>query len=147
MYTATRPAAAELLAQHPRYYHTQLYKRAQRCPVYSRGRQVCTLSFQRGCTHLIHSATVFDDPLQRIRQGQIAQVPILLGSTEDDGGQIALELPNNISAIISEVFGPPFEGLLTPYLVRALYPGLNDSQVIAAGATDVQFRWCVPLSI
>lgn len=90
--------------------------------------------------------TLFDDPLQRIRLGQIAQVPILLGSMEDDGAIIALELPNNISATISEVFGP-FGGLITPDLVRALYPGLNDSQVIAAGARDFEFRWCVPSSI
>lgn len=90
--------------------------------------------------------TLFDDPLQRIRQGQIAQVPILLGSMEDDGAIIALGLPNNISATISDVFGP-YEGLITPDLVRALYPGLNDSQVIAAGARDVAFRWCVTPSI
>jgi hypothetical protein len=90
--------------------------------------------------------TIFDDPLQRIRQGQIAQVPILLGSMEDDGAIIALGLPNNISATVSEVFGP-FGVLITPDLVRALYPGLNDSQVIAAGARDVEFRWCVPPSI
>jgi hypothetical protein len=81
---------------------------------------------------VIHSVTFFDDPLQRIRQGQIARVPILLGSMEDDGAVTALGLPNNISATISAVFGP-YEVLITPDLVRALYPGLNDSQVIAAG--------------
>ena len=90
--------------------------------------------------------TFFDDPLQRIRQGQIARVPILLGSMEDDGALIALGLPNTISETISEVFGP-LEVLITPDLVRALYPGLNDSQVIAAGARDVEFRWCVPPSM
>jgi len=90
--------------------------------------------------------TLFDDPLQRIRQGQIAQVPILLGSMEDDGSIIALGLPTNLSATISEVFGP-FERLISPDLVRALYPGLNDSQVIAAGARDYVFRWCVLPSI
>jgi len=90
--------------------------------------------------------TLFDDPLQRIRQGQFAQVPILLGSMEDDGALIALGLPNNLSATISEEFGP-YEGLISPDLVRALYPGLNDSQVIAAGARDVAFRWCVLPSI
>ena len=34
---------------------------------------------------MIGSITAFDDPLQRIRTGQIARVPILLGSMEDDG--------------------------------------------------------------
>jgi len=65
---------------------------------------------------------------------------------EDDGALIALGLPNNLSATISEEFGP-YEGLISPDLVRALYPGLNDSQVIAAGARDVGFRWCVLPSI
>ena len=39
---------------------------------------------------MIDSVTSFDDPLQRIRTGQIARVPILLGSREDDG---TLSLP------------------------------------------------------
>ncbi len=37
MCAAARLTAAEMLAQHPRYYHTQLYERAQRCRVYSGG--------------------------------------------------------------------------------------------------------------
>jgi len=95
-------------------------------------------------TPSVDNVTILYDPLQRIRQGQIAQVPILLGSMEDDGAIIALGLPNNISATISEVFGP-FEVLLSPDLVRALYPGLNDSQVIAAGTRDYAFRCPVKL--
>lgn len=37
MWAAARPAEAKLLARYPRYYHTQLYERAQRYAVYSGG--------------------------------------------------------------------------------------------------------------
>jgi carboxylesterase type B len=93
--------------------------------------------------------TFFDDPLQRIRLGQIAQVPILLGSMEDDGSIFVLNAPNNLSTFLAEQLGSgPLESLITPALVRALYPGLSDSQVIAAVVRDITFRWCaVPLLI
>jgi hypothetical protein len=84
--------------------------------------------------------TVFDDPLQRIRLGQFARVPILLGNLEDDGSVVVLETPGNLSAFLAELFGP-LEALLTPALVRALYPGLSDSQVIAAVVRDILYRW------
>ena len=86
--------------------------------------------------------TAFDDPLQRIRTGQIAQVPVLLGTVEDDGTLFVLDTPDNLSAFITERFGQ-FAGLLSPSLVRALYPGLSDSQVIAAVKRDIMFRWWV----
>ena len=92
--------------------------------------------------------TVFDDPLQRIRLGEIAQVPILLGSTEDDGTISVLGAPNNLSLLLAEQIVPgPLGGLISPTLVRALYPGLNDPQVMAAVERDIIFRWCVPPSI
>jgi hypothetical protein len=89
--------------------------------------------------------TFFDDPLQRIRQGQFAQVPILLGSMEDDGTIFVFGAPNNLSAFLTEAFGP-FDALLSPTLVRALYPGLSDPQVMAAVERDTVFHWCVPPS-
>jgi hypothetical protein len=89
--------------------------------------------------------TEFDDPLQRIRQGQFAHVPILLGSMEDDGTVLVLGTPNNLSAFLIEQIVPDsLESFISPTLVRALYPGLSDPQVIAAVMRDVQFRWCVP---
>ena len=92
--------------------------------------------------------TFFDDPLQRIRLGQIAQVPILLGTTEDDGSIFVLNTPNNLSTFLAAQFGPgPLESPITPALVRALYPGLSDPQVIAAVTRDIIFHWCVPLLI
>jgi len=53
-----------------------------------------------------------------------------------------LNTPKNLSAFITERFGQ-FAGLLSPTLVRALYPGLSDPRVIAAVERDIVFRWCV----
>ena len=96
----------------------------------------------------VGSVTVFDDPLQRIRAGQIAQVPILLGSLEDDGKVFAYFEQKNLSATIALLIGSSgVQGDLSPSVVRELYPGLNDSQVIADMWRDVKFRWCVPYSV
>jgi hypothetical protein len=89
---------------------------------------------------VIGSVTIFDDPLQRIRLGQIARVPILLGSLESDGAVDALVAPGNLSAFLAEEFGP-LDVLFSPALVQALYPGLNDTQVIAAAVRDILVRW------
>jgi carboxylesterase type B len=86
--------------------------------------------------------TFFDDPLQAIRSGQIPQVPILLGDTEDDGTVFASFFPN-ISAFYAyqfDQFGDSFH----PPNLTALYPGLNDTEVLSVVVRDVWFRWCVP---
>ncbi|KAI0251022.1 Alpha/Beta hydrolase protein [Lactifluus subvellereus] len=88
-------------------------------------------------TPRVDNVTMFDDPLQRIRTGQIARVPILLGSMEDDGTVFALA-PQNLSATIA-LLGPSADAL-SPTIVRGLYPGLSDPQVIAAMWRDVPFR-------
>lgn len=90
--------------------------------------------------YVIVSITAFDDPLQRIRTGQAARVPILLGSMEDDGSVLTYNL-SNISTFL-EQFGS-IASSVTPDDVRALYPGSNDSQVIADAERDIVFRWCV----
>jgi len=87
----------------------------------------------------VDNVTFFDDSLQRIRQGQFAHVPILLGSMEDDGTIFVFGAPNNLSAFLTEAFGR-FDGLLSPALVRALYPGLSDPQVMAAVERDIVFH-------
>ena len=89
------------------------------------------------------SVTVPDDPLQRIRTGQIARVPLLLGSMEDDGTVFALVAPLNLSTTIAFLTGPTGAASLSPTTVRGLYPGLNDSQINAAMWGDIRFRWCV----
>jgi hypothetical protein len=85
--------------------------------------------------------TIFDDPLQRIRTGQIAKVPILLGSLQDDGIILALSTFPNVSVFLAGQFGPLGVSFL-PALPQVLYPGLNDTQLLAAVVRDVSFHWC-----
>ncbi|KAI0288310.1 hypothetical protein BC826DRAFT_698145 [Russula brevipes] len=87
------------------------------------------------------SVTVFDDPLQRIRTGQIARVPTLLGTTKDDGTVFALIYPN-VSTFLVNQFGPIGNTFL-PAELQALYPQMNDTQLFDAVVRDVLFRWCV----
>jgi hypothetical protein len=84
--------------------------------------------------------TAFDDPLQRIRAGKFAQVPILLGNLQDDGTVFTYNTSLRLSAFLTARFGS-FTSVVSPNLVRALYPGLTDPQVIAAVERDIQFRW------
>ena len=141
MWEATRPGAAAVPPQYSSFHHTSLYERPQQWPVYSKGRQVRALSYSRGGTHVIGSVTFFDDPLQRIRTGQIARVPILLGNMEDDGTLFTYNTTESISTFLSQ-FGS-LVGSVPPDTVRALYPGLSDPQVIAGAERDILFRWCV----
>jgi carboxylesterase type B len=91
---------------------------------------------------VIGSVTFLDDPLQRIRTGQITRVPILLGSMEDDGTLFTYNMSKNLSTFLADQFGS-LAGSVTPDKVRALYPGLSDPQVIASTVRDILFRWCV----
>ena len=86
--------------------------------------------------------TTFDDPLERIRTGQFARVPILLGNMEDDGTALTYDTTLSISTFLASQFGP-LASSVDPDKVRALYPGLSDPQVIADIERDVVFRWCV----
>jgi carboxylesterase 2 len=85
--------------------------------------------------------TVFDDPLQRIRTGLTARKPILIGSMEDDGTLSTIGI-SNLTAFLQATLGPAASAI-SPNLVRSLYPGLNDSQVIADVFRDLGFRWFV----
>ena len=96
MWEATWPGAVTVPPECPSFHYTSLYERPQQWPVYSRSRQVRVLSYPRGGTHVIGSVTFLDDPLQRIRTGQIARVPILLGSMEDDGTLFAYYVSGNL---------------------------------------------------
>ena len=88
------------------------------------------------------SVTVVNDPLQHIRTGQTARVPILLGSLEDDGTIFTFNTSESLSTFLVGRFGS-LTGTVPPNKVRALYPGLSDPQVIAAVERDILFRWCV----
>jgi hypothetical protein len=91
---------------------------------------------------VIGSVTSFDDPLQLIRTGQIAHVPILLGNMEDDGTLFTYDTTESISTYLAGQLGS-LAGSIPPDEVRALYPGLSDPQVIADTERDIVFRWCV----
>jgi hypothetical protein len=140
MWAGTRPAATAVPPQCPSFHYTILYEQPRQWSFYSRDRQVRVLSYPRGSTHVIASITAFDDPLQRIRTGQTARVPLLLGNMEDDGSVLTYN-SSNISTFL-ERFGP-LASAVTPDEVRALYPGLSDPQVIAGAERDILFRWCV----
>ena len=142
MWAGTWPTAAAVPPQCPSFHYTSLYERPQQWPVYSRGRQVRVLSYPRGGAHAIGSVTFFDDPLQRIRTGQFAHVPILLGNMEDDGTSFTYNTSESLSTFLAEQFGS-LGGSVPPDKVRALYPGLSDPQVIASTERDILFRWCV----
>ena len=142
MWTASRPAAVAVPPQRPSFHYTNLYEWPRQWSVYSRSRQVRVPSHPRGCAHVIGSVTVFDDPLQRIRTGQIARVPILLGTMEDDGVVFTYNTTESISEFLSGRFGP-LVGSVPPEKVQALYPGLSVPQAIAGAQRDIVFRWCV----
>jgi carboxylesterase type B len=87
----------------------------------------------------VDNLTAYDDPLQRIRTGQFAQVPILLGNLQDDGTVFTYNTSETLSTFLTGKFGSHAD-LVSPALVRVLYPGLSDPQVIAAVERDTQFR-------
>ena len=102
---------------------------------------MCVLSHPRGGTNVIGSVTAFGDPLQRIRTGQIARLPILLGDMEGDGTVFTYNTSESLSSFLGDQFGS-LAASVPPDKVRALYPGLSDPQVIAATERDILFRWC-----
>ncbi|KAJ7734130.1 Carboxylesterase, partial [Mycena metata] len=92
-------------------------------------------------TSFVDGATIFSDPLQRIRNKQTAGVPFMIGHTEDDGSLFAIN-QNNLATYLSTNFGT----LVTPAQVRALYPsGTSDNQVISDVVKDFLFLWSVCL--
>ncbi|KAJ7217297.1 Alpha/Beta hydrolase protein [Mycena pura] len=86
---------------------------------------------------LVDNVTVFTNPLERIRSGATAGVPIILGNMENDGSVFVVGM-TNLTALIEADF--PGTGA-TADLVRSLYPGHNDTLIIASVPRDVSFRW------
>ncbi|KAH9994628.1 Carboxylesterase [Russula vinacea] len=89
--------------------------------------------------YMVDDLTAYDDPLQRIRTDQFARVPILLGNAQDDGTIFTYNTSESLCTYLAKKFGS-YADLVPPALVRALYPELNDPQVIAAVERDTQFR-------
>ncbi|KAJ6511996.1 Carboxylesterase [Mycena vitilis] len=84
---------------------------------------------------LVDNVTVFTDPLQRIRTGQTAGVPFIIGHTQDDGSLFAFN-QSDLATYLAANFGT----LVTADQVRALYAsGLSDNAVIAEVVKDFLF--------
>jgi len=90
-------------------------------------------------SYVVDNVTAFDDPLLRIRTGQVAQVPILLGNCQDDGSIFAYNTTKPLSTFLKDMFGS-YADHVPPKLVRALYPELSDLEVIYAVERDIHFR-------
>ncbi|KAF7361464.1 Carboxylic ester hydrolase [Mycena sanguinolenta] len=87
-------------------------------------------------TSLVDNVTVFSDPLLRIRNGQTANVPFIIGNTQNDGSLFALN-QNNLTTYLNKTFGD----LLTAAEVRAFYPSdLSDNEVISELVKDFTFH-------
>ncbi|KAJ7217301.1 Alpha/Beta hydrolase protein [Mycena pura] len=85
---------------------------------------------------IVDNVTVFTNPIERIRSGATAGVPIILGNMENDGSVFVVGM-TNLTAFIEAEF--PGTGV-TADLVRSLYPGQNDTSIIASVDRDVSFR-------
>ncbi|THU79860.1 alpha/beta-hydrolase [Dendrothele bispora CBS 962.96] len=81
----------------------------------------------------LSSVTLFADNFNRIRSQQTARVPIFLGHTQDDGTVFTIG-QTNLTEFLNSNGVPP---AVSPALVRSLYPGLDDEQVIAASVRDL----------
>ncbi|EEB90098.1 hypothetical protein MPER_11743, partial [Moniliophthora perniciosa FA553] len=82
--------------------------------------------------------TLFNNSLGRIAARQSAKVPVLLGNMQDDGTLFALQAGGGAIALDQFLNGL---GIPIPAgVVRALYPGQNDSQVMASVYRDVVFQ-------
>jgi carboxylesterase 2 len=82
---------------------------------------------------------MFTNPLERLRGGATAKVPIIIGNMEDDGSVFTVGLTNLTAFLEGEAPGID----IPSDLVRAFYPGQNDSQVISDSVRDLGVRWCV----
>jgi hypothetical protein len=71
---------------------------------------------------ITHSVTAFTNPLERLRAGASAKVPIMLGNMENDASVFSLGMTNLTAFLEGEAPGVP----ISPDLVRSLYPGQND---------------------
>ncbi|KAF7306522.1 Carboxylic ester hydrolase [Mycena indigotica] len=86
----------------------------------------------------VDNVVTFSDPLQRIRTGKTANVPVLLGHMQDDGTLFTIN-QTNLDTYIEANYGTT----ITADQVRKLYPGLTDAQIIPATYRDRVFLWQV----
>jgi carboxylesterase type B len=85
----------------------------------------------------VASVTMFADPLQHIRNGLTSRVPFMVGNTQDDGSLFVVGLMN-----LSDFLTTSFGTLVTVDEMHALYPGLNDdNMIISQIVKDFEFLW------
>ncbi|KAF7306525.1 Carboxylic ester hydrolase [Mycena indigotica] len=84
---------------------------------------------------IVDNVTVFSDPLSRIRNGLTANVPFIIGNTQNDGSLFALPFPD-LTTFLNAQFGP---GVLTTAQITPLYPGVNASSLVAEVIKDLVF--------
>ncbi|KAJ7671356.1 Alpha/Beta hydrolase protein [Mycena polygramma] len=86
---------------------------------------------------VVDNATMFADPLQRIRDVKTSRAPFIIGNTQDDGTIFAFALNvTDLAPSLASFFGT----FITADQVRALYPsGLSDNAVFAEAVKDFQF--------
>lgn len=87
-----------------------------------------------------NSITTFDDNLLRILVGNAARVPLLVGNTQNDGTLFAVG-EDDLTAFL-ETFGlTAGVSNITADVVRLIYPGQDDADVIADALRDITFLW------
>ncbi|KAF9049446.1 Alpha/Beta hydrolase protein [Rhodocollybia butyracea] len=84
---------------------------------------------------VVDNVTSFDDNLNRILLNSTARVPQLVGNTQNDGTLFTVG-QSNLSAFLDSF---DLGGIISPDTVRALYPGQNDTNVIADAYRDIVF--------
>ncbi|KAJ7217313.1 Carboxylesterase [Mycena pura] len=85
---------------------------------------------------VVDNVTAFTNPLERIRAGASAGVPIILGNMENDGTVFVVGVTNLTEFVEAQLPGTG----VTADLLRSLYPGQNDASVIASSYRDFVFR-------
>ncbi|KAF8576342.1 alpha/beta-hydrolase [Ramaria rubella] len=85
-------------------------------------------------TPVIDNLTAFADPIQRIQNKQTARVPIMIGANQNDGSVFTVG-ETDLAEFLSAEVGTA----VTPDEVRAVYPGLDDAEIIPTAFRDVVF--------
>ncbi|KAF8513089.1 Carboxylesterase [Gautieria morchelliformis] len=81
---------------------------------------------------IVDNVTLFTNPFQRIQQNMTARIPILIGANQDDGTVFTVG-ETSLSALLLGTG-------VSADQVRAIYPGLNDTQIIPTVFRDLVFN-------
>jgi len=94
---------------------------------------------------IFDSSTYFPRPFSRVHANITARVPMLIGVLEDDGSFFTITETNITTFLRSSL---SISGELVANwqedeedMVRSLYPGLSDAEVMSKAFRDVAFTW------